>query len=168
MIIFWLVRDERFELSTNGLKIRYSTAWVMRQRISTRWFLQSVMFMKTAVSSKRSIMVPSVGLEPTCSKRSVAVWVPNVYQFHHDGMVLKYCATSASVVFLLTYYNKVQRTCQAKISDGFGFAFASQRHQPTVASHPHCKNNYTLFLKICQALFAWFLWGKFSKTLCSS
>lgn len=77
------------------------------------------MFMKTAVSSKRSIMVPSVGLEPTCSKRSVAVWVPNVYQFHHDGMVLKYCATSASVVFLLTYYNKVQRTCQAKISDGF-------------------------------------------------
>lgn len=83
------------------------------------------MFMKTAESSKRSIMVPSVGLEPTCSKRSVAVWVPNVYQFHHDGMVLKYCATSASVVFLLTYYNKVQRTCQAKISDGFGFANAT-------------------------------------------
>lgn len=67
------------------------------------------MFMKTAESSKRSIMVPSVGLEPTCSKRSVAVWVPNVYQFHHDGMVLKYCATSASVVFLLTYRNRPNR-----------------------------------------------------------
>ena len=33
----------------------------------------------------------------------------------------------------------------------FGFAFTAQRHQPTVASHPQCKSNYTLFWKFVKS-----------------